>query len=146
MPYDDEAQDNSEGSGEDLIGDAMIDDYRVMGVLDQYDSQMLDDNDYVDDPDARARAEAAIQARERRQGKTRRGMIPGRLGAALESDEGGERSGGERRGAVGMLSDSDWARSVPLNPPLSISLHPLPPTCSLLLLSHLTRIPLHPRQ
>ena len=39
--------DDEEGSGEDLFGDNHADDYRDMGVLDQYDSQMLDDRDVV---------------------------------------------------------------------------------------------------
>ena len=68
----------------------MADDYQVMGVLDQYDSQMLDDNDYVDDPEARLRADAALQDRDR---KERGGRGAGRLGAALESEEGGALKG-----------------------------------------------------
>lgn len=60
-------------------------DYRDMGVLDAYDSAMLDDRDFgTMDDDARARAEALMAERDRVQGRFR----GSRLGAALESDEG----------------------------------------------------------
>ena len=62
----------------------MAEDYREMGALDQYDTGMLDDKDYEADQDARLAAEAALYERDRREG--RRGA--GRLGAALESEEG----------------------------------------------------------
>ena len=74
---------DSEGSGEDLLGDNMADDYKDMGQLDQYDSQMLDEHTYEDDVEARQAAEAALQERDRREGRR-----TGRLGAALESEEG----------------------------------------------------------
>lgn len=76
--------DDEEGSGEDLFGDNHADDYRDMGVLDQYDSQMLDDRDVgEDDPDARIRAERVLAERDRMDDR-RRGR---RLGAAEESEE-----------------------------------------------------------
>lgn len=75
---------DSEGSGEDLFGDNYADDYKEGGLLDAYDSQMLDERDYGEDRDARFAAEAALQDRDRREGRGRLG----RLGAALESDEG----------------------------------------------------------
>ena len=65
------------------MGENYADDYKDMGQLDQYDSQMLDDQTYEDDVDARLAAEAALQERDRREGRR-----VGRLGAALESEEG----------------------------------------------------------
>jgi hypothetical protein len=65
------------------MGENYADDYKDMGQLDQYDSQMLDDQTYEDDVDARLAAEAALQDRDRREGRR-----TGRLGAALESEEG----------------------------------------------------------
>ena len=79
-----EGEHDSEGSGEDLM-ENMADDYRDMGQLDAYDSQMLDDRSYDDnDPDARRAAEAALEQRDRRE----RRRAGGRLGAAFESEEG----------------------------------------------------------
>lgn len=76
--------DDEEGSGEDLFGDNHADDYRDLGVLDQYDSQMLDDRDVgEDEPDVRIGAERAMAERDRLEGR-RRGR---RLGAAEESEE-----------------------------------------------------------
>ena len=97
--------DDEEGSGEDLFGDNHADDYRDMGVLDQYDSQMLDDRDVgEDDPDARIRAERVLAERDRMDDR-RRGR---RLGAAEESEEDEEyereQGGGDKREAVSEIS------------------------------------------
>ena len=97
----------SEGSGEDLLGDNMADDYKDMGQLDQYDSQMLDEHTYEDDVEARQAAEAALQARDRREGRR-----VGRLGAALESEEGACGGGWRNRFAL------SGARSFFSPPPL----------------------------
>jgi Mini-chromosome maintenance protein 2 len=57
-----------------------------MGVLDQYDENLLDDREYDSlDPDARAQAEAAMADRDRREGRFRG---RNRIAAALESDDG----------------------------------------------------------
>jgi len=76
---------DSEGSGEDLLGDNMADDYRDMGQLDAYDSQMLDEREYEDDVDARLAAEEALRERDRREGR----RLGGRLGAAAVDSEDG---------------------------------------------------------
>jgi hypothetical protein len=77
------ATDDEEGSGEDLM-ENVVDDYRDMGQLDAYDSQMLDERSYDDaDPDARRAAEAALEQRDRLERRA-----GGRRGAAFESEEG----------------------------------------------------------
>jgi hypothetical protein len=77
------ATDDEEGSGEDLM-ENLVDDYRDMGQLDAYDSQMLDERSYDDaDPDARRAAEAALEQRDRLERRA-----GGRRGAAFESEEG----------------------------------------------------------
>lgn len=78
-------ENDSEISGEDLLGDNMMDDYREMDVLDQYDEALLDEREYAPlDQEARMAAEAALAERDRLEG---RGRVT-RLAAALESDEG----------------------------------------------------------
>jgi hypothetical protein len=58
-----------------------------MGVLDEYDANLLDERDYAaPEYDQRRAAEDAMADRDRREG--RRG---GRLGAAYESDDGTSR-------------------------------------------------------
>ena len=53
-------------------------------MLDEYDAGLLDERDYAPlDQDARRAAEQAMADRDRREGRR-----AGRLGAALESDEG----------------------------------------------------------
>ncbi len=55
-----------------------------MGVLDDYDQNLLDERDYAPmDFDARRAVEAELAERDRREGRR-----TGRLGAAQESDEG----------------------------------------------------------
>lgn len=59
-------------------------DYKEMGVLDDYDQNLLDERDYAPmDFDARRAVEAELAERDRREGRR-----TGRLGAAQESDEG----------------------------------------------------------
>ncbi len=55
-----------------------------MGVLDDYDQNLLDEREYAPmDFDARRAVEAELAERDRREGRR-----TGRLGAAQESDEG----------------------------------------------------------
>jgi hypothetical protein len=64
-------------------------DYRDLGPLDRYEAAMLDDREYgAVDTEARLRAEATMQERDRREGRVR----GSRLGAALADDDG---AGGE---------------------------------------------------
>ena len=63
-----------------------------MGALDRYDSAGLDDRDYEGlDPDARRAAEAALQERDRREGRVR-----SRVAAVMESDDEEETDEGFR--------------------------------------------------
>lgn len=58
-------------------------DYQDLGALDRYDSAGLDDRDFEAlDPEARRAAEAALQERDRREGRGR-----ARVPAVMESDE-----------------------------------------------------------
>lgn len=60
-------------------------DYRDGGILDAYDSEMLDERQYdALDFEERRRAETMMEDRDRREGRGRRS----RLAAAMESDEG----------------------------------------------------------
>lgn len=58
-------------------------DYEDMGALDRYDSGGLDEREFdALDPDARRAAEAALQDRDRREGRGR-----SRIAAVMESDD-----------------------------------------------------------
>lgn len=88
MRPDDEEDDD----GEELIGDAMLDDYRAMGALDQYEEDGLDGNEYEHmDPRSRAAADAALDARDGREQTSR---MPAAL---LQSDDDEEDRPDRRR-------------------------------------------------
>jgi hypothetical protein len=77
---------DSEGSGEDLFENAE-EDYKEIGMLDEYDENLLDRRDDLGeiDFDERQRAEEEMAERDRREGRfVRRGQ----LGAAMESEDG----------------------------------------------------------
>lgn len=64
-----------------------------MDALDRYDAAGLDDRDFdALDPEARRAAEAALEARDRREGRGR-----SRIAAVMESDEEEETDEGFRR-------------------------------------------------
>ncbi|XP_036957121.1 DNA replication licensing factor MCM2 [Acanthopagrus latus] len=92
-----EEEEEEEGDGEDLIGDGMERDYRVIPALDQYEAEGLDldDEDLSElSPGARAAAEEAMRRRDREQG------ISGRLRRGLlydSEDEDDERPAARRR-------------------------------------------------
>ncbi|XP_026679435.1 DNA replication licensing factor Mcm2 [Diaphorina citri] len=90
-------EDEDEGSGEELFGDNLENDYRPMPALDRYDHDQLDDSDYsVISADARAEAERALRRRDREQ------AMGGRRGDAdllYESDEDEEAPRRKRRAA-----------------------------------------------
>ena len=68
-------------------------DYQGMDALDRYDAAGLDDRDFdALDPEARRAAEAALEARDRREGRGR-----SRIAAVMESDEEEETDEGFRR-------------------------------------------------
>lgn len=51
-----------------MLGEDMADDYREMGMLDQYDEQLLDDRDYRPlNIDERFEAERKMQERDRKE-------------------------------------------------------------------------------
>lgn len=94
------SDDDEEESGEDLLGDNMMDDYKDMGRLDAYDDENLDARDYEAMGFAeRQEAERQMRERDLREGKRGRD-------AALHSDTGGALSGA----AVG----GGWSRVSPL--------------------------------
>lgn len=68
-----------EDDGEDLFGDRMEDDYRVMPELDRYDPEDVDQGDYSDmDIEDRVAAERAMKQRDKREGRsTTKGKIKG---------------------------------------------------------------------
>uniref|UniRef100_A0A671WC45 DNA replication licensing factor MCM2 n=1 Tax=Sparus aurata TaxID=8175 RepID=A0A671WC45_SPAAU len=90
-------EEEEEGDGEDLIGDGMERDYRIIPALDQYEAEGLDldDEDLSElSPGARAAAEEAMRRRDREQG------ISGRLRRGLlydSEDEDDERPAARRR-------------------------------------------------
>ena len=83
-----------EEDGEDLIGDGMEDDYRPMGALDAYEADGLDEHEYDEmDVGTRAAADAALDARDQREQRTR---MPKAL-LTSDDDDGSERSLRRRR-------------------------------------------------
>lgn len=68
-----------EDDGEDLFGDRMEDDYRVMPELDKYDPEDVDHGDYSDmDIDDRLAAEREMKLRDKREGRSAtKGKIKG---------------------------------------------------------------------
>uniref|UniRef100_A0A8C1Y7Y3 DNA replication licensing factor MCM2 n=1 Tax=Cyprinus carpio TaxID=7962 RepID=A0A8C1Y7Y3_CYPCA len=90
-PFEDESEgllgdsipDEEDGDGEELIGDGMERDYRVIPELDRYEAEGLDEDEDLSElsPGARAEAEAAMRQRDREQGL---GM--GRIGRGLLYD------------------------------------------------------------
>uniref|UniRef100_A0A8C2IVL1 DNA replication licensing factor MCM2 n=1 Tax=Cyprinus carpio TaxID=7962 RepID=A0A8C2IVL1_CYPCA len=90
-PFEDESEgllgdsipDEEDGDGEELIGDGMERDYRVIPELDRYEAEGLDEDEDLSElsPGARAEAEAAMRRRDREQGL---GM--GRIGRGLLYD------------------------------------------------------------
>ncbi|KAI5709035.1 hypothetical protein M8J76_008691 [Diaphorina citri] len=107
-------EDEDEGSGEELFGDNLENDYRPMPALDRYDHDQLDDSDYsVISADARAEAERALRRRDREQ------SMGGRRGDAdllYESDEDEEAPRRKRRAAEraaeGDLGDEEMIESI----------------------------------
>ena len=86
-----------EDDGEELIGDGMEADYRPMGALDQYEEEGLDEHAYDDmDFDVRAAAEAALDARDNREQRTR---MPKALLTSEDDDDGEDRGRRRRRRA-----------------------------------------------
>jgi DNA replication licensing factor MCM2 len=82
-----------EDDGEELIGDNMMDDYRPMGALDEYEAEGLDSHQYDDmDFGARAAADAALDARDARENRSR---VPKAL--LTSDDDDGEERGPRRR-------------------------------------------------
>uniref|UniRef100_A0A673MC45 DNA replication licensing factor MCM2 n=1 Tax=Sinocyclocheilus rhinocerous TaxID=307959 RepID=A0A673MC45_9TELE len=90
-PFEDESEGllgdsipvEEDGDGEELIGDGMERDYRVIPELDRYEAEGLDEDEDLSElsPGARAEAEAAMRRRDREQGL---GM--GRIGRGLLYD------------------------------------------------------------
>uniref|UniRef100_A0A8C9REI9 DNA replication licensing factor MCM2 n=1 Tax=Scleropages formosus TaxID=113540 RepID=A0A8C9REI9_SCLFO len=86
-PFEDESEllgegtlpEDEEDDGEELIGDGMERDYRPIPQLDVYEAEGLDDDEDLSElsPGARAAAEAAMRARDRMQGRMRRGLLYG---------------------------------------------------------------------
>lgn len=70
-----------EDEGEDLFGDRMEEDYRVMPELDRYDPEEVDHGDYSDmDIEDRIAAERAMKMRDKREGRSAtRGKIKGSI-------------------------------------------------------------------
>lgn len=69
-----------EDEGEDLFGEGMEDDYRVMPELDRYDPEGIDqEGDYSDlDIDERMAAEREMKMRDKREGRSvTKGRIKG---------------------------------------------------------------------
>lgn len=71
----DQAADEDEGEGEDLLGENMYDDYKAIPELDTYESEGLSEGEHDDiAPDARLQAERLMRERDkelqRRQGRT----------------------------------------------------------------------------
>ncbi|XP_031573704.1 DNA replication licensing factor mcm2-like [Actinia tenebrosa] len=101
-----------EEDGEELFGDRMEDDYRVIPALDTYDPAALDDEDYDElAPDQRAAAERAMRKRDRDEaaatGRLRRGILYDE-----EDDDEGRPSRRRRiaeRAAEGDFQDEDEA-------------------------------------
>ncbi|KAI4871880.1 hypothetical protein NFI96_020465 [Prochilodus magdalenae] len=103
-PFEDESEgllgenvpdEEEEGDGEELIGDAMEMDYRAIPELDRYEADGLDDEEDLSElsPGARAAAEEAMRRRDREQGM-------GRMGRGLlydSEDEDDERPSKRRR-------------------------------------------------
>uniref|UniRef100_A0A671SH53 DNA replication licensing factor MCM2 n=1 Tax=Sinocyclocheilus anshuiensis TaxID=1608454 RepID=A0A671SH53_9TELE len=94
-PFEDESEgllgdsipDEEDRDGEELIGDGMERDYRVIPELDRYEAEGLDEDEDLSElsPGARAEAEAAMRRRDREQGL---GM--GRIGRGLLYDSDDE--------------------------------------------------------
>ncbi|KAL1449000.1 hypothetical protein WDU94_000244 [Cyamophila willieti] len=108
--------DDDEGSGEELFGDNLENDYRPMPALDRYDRDALDDSDYsVISADARADAERELRRRDREQ------AMGGRRGDAdLLYDESDDEDGSAprrkrrvaERAAEGDLPDEEMIESI----------------------------------
>uniref|UniRef100_A0A8D8WMM2 DNA replication licensing factor MCM2 n=2 Tax=Cacopsylla melanoneura TaxID=428564 RepID=A0A8D8WMM2_9HEMI len=109
-------EDEDEGSGEELFGDNLENDYRPMPALDRYDRDALDDSDYsVISADARAEAERDLRRRDREQ------AMGGRRGDAdLLYDESDDEDGSAprrkrraaERAAEGDLPDEEMIESI----------------------------------
>lgn len=65
--------------GEDLFGDRMEDDYRIMPELDRYDPEEVDQDDFSEmDIEDRVAAERAMKMRDKREGRSAtKGKIKG---------------------------------------------------------------------
>jgi len=87
---------DEEDEGDDLFGDNMENDYRVIPELDTYDADNLDDSEYSHmDGDERAAAEAAMRRADREAGR-----MTGRMRRGLlydESDDEEDRPARKRR-------------------------------------------------
>ncbi|KAG5275181.1 hypothetical protein AALO_G00144480 [Alosa alosa] len=103
-PFEDESEgilgetlpNEEEGDGEELIGDGMERDYRVIPELDRYEAEGLDEDEDLSElsPGARAAAEEEMRRRDREQG------ISGRMRRGLlydSEDEDEERPARKRR-------------------------------------------------
>ncbi|EEA06435.1 DNA replication licencing factor MCM2, putative [Cryptosporidium muris RN66] len=64
IAYEEEINESEEEVGEDLYADNFLDDYQPDPELDRYDPDILDDTNYEDDPEARRRAEIALDRRD----------------------------------------------------------------------------------
>ncbi|CAN8001131.1 unnamed protein product, partial [Ixodes hexagonus] len=107
---DDVRHEEEEEDGEELFGDNMEDDYRVIPALDTYDQRILDDSEYsaMSETDRRA-VEDQLRQRDREEGR-----VPGRMRRGLlydESSSEGERPVRRRRlaerAAEGAMSDDE---------------------------------------
>eukprot|EP00743_Colponemidia_sp_Colp-15_P001012 GILK01001118.1.p1 GENE.GILK01001118.1~~GILK01001118.1.p1 ORF type:complete len:891 (+),score=144.69 GILK01001118.1:49-2721(+) len=91
---DNEIVEEDEGDGEDLLGDAMEEDYKAIPELDVYDDVDMDNQEYDDmDVDTRLRVEAKLARRDREKAK-REGRLPAAL---MEDDDDEEESRRKRR-------------------------------------------------
>ncbi len=81
--YEEEVDIESEGEGEDLLGDNMMDDYASNPELDQYDPEMLDDTEDIRELTTRGRLAAEREIRER-EGREARG---GRRGLPMIDED-----------------------------------------------------------
>ncbi|EEC03693.1 MCM2 protein, putative, partial [Ixodes scapularis] len=110
VPHEEEEED-----GEELFGDNMEDDYRVIPALDTYDRRILDDSEYSAMSETERRAvEDQLRQRDREEGR-----VPGRMRRGLlydESSSEGERPVRRRRlaerAAEGAMSDDEEAKNL----------------------------------
>ncbi|XP_038068588.1 DNA replication licensing factor mcm2-like [Patiria miniata] len=122
-PFEDESEIRGEEEivqeedeeGEELFGDGMERDYRVIPELDRYDADHLDEEDYDSmAPDERAEAERLMRKRDREEAIATGRMRPGLL--YEESDEEDERPTRRRRlaerAAEGMEDDEEMIESI----------------------------------